>query len=126
MQRILLIALLCTTGGCNLIPMACPGSIESAIEVNVTDTRTGEWVARGAAGSIRDGSYMDSLRVVGWRAAPPNDTATTLGGGLGRPGRYDVHVIRDGYRPWQQSNVRAREGPCGVETTRINAELEPL
>ena len=126
MQRILLLVLLSGVTGCNLIPAACPHVIYRAIDVDVTDARTGAWVARRASGAIQDGSYLDSLREVGWRGAAPNDTATTLGAGLGRPGRYDVRVVREGYRPWQLSNIRAREGPCGVETTRVHAKLEPL
>ena len=126
MQHVLLLALLSMATGCNLIPMGCPAVVYRAIDVDVTDARTGAWVARGAVGSIQDGSYVDSLREVGWLGIPPNDTSTTLGAGLGRPGRYEVSVIRQGYRPWQRSDVRAREGSCGVETTRVRAELEPL
>ena len=100
--------------------------IYRAIDVDVADARTGAWVARGAIGAIQDGSYVDSLREIGWRGSPPNDTSTTLGAGLGRPGRYQVRVIREGYRPWERSGVLAHEGPCGVETTRVRAELEPL
>src|SRR5688572_1454821 len=126
MQRVLLLALLGGVTGCNLIPGACPAVVNRAIDVDVTDARTGAWVARGAVGSIQEGSYLDSLREVAWRGSPPNDTSTTLGAGLGRAGQYEVHVVRQGYRPWQRSRVRAREGSCGVETTRVRAELEPL
>lgn len=126
MKRVLLLALLSGVTGCNLISAACPATVDRAIDVDVTDARTGAWVARGAVGSIQDGTYVDSLREVGWLGIPPNDTSTTLGAGLGRPGRYEVHVVREGYRPWLRSGVRAREGPCGVETTRVRAELEPL
>jgi hypothetical protein len=126
MQRLFLLALLSGVTGCNLIRMGCPGDVNRAIDIAVTDVRTGSWIARGAFGSIQDGSYLDSLRVVGWLGISPNDTLTTLGAGLGRPGRYDVRVVREGYRPWQRSSIWAREGPCGVETTRLRAELEPL
>jgi hypothetical protein len=127
MQRVLFLALLSGVTGCNLIPVGgCPAVVYRAIDVDVTDARTGAWIAGAASGSIKEGSFSDSLRVVGWRGIPPNDTATTLGAGLGRSGTYDVHVVREGYRPWQVSRVPAREGSCGVETTRLHAVLEPL
>lgn len=118
---------LTTAAGCDHFPFAaCAAVIERAVDVEITDARSGYWLARGASGFIRDGAFLDSLKVVGWRGSPPNDTATTLGAGLGRAGTYVVQVERPGYRTWQRNGVRVREGACGVRTARLRAALDTL
>ena len=52
---VLCIALL--VSGCRE-PFACTGSIEPAIKVAVVDSMTGEPVAEGAFGTIREGTYI--------------------------------------------------------------------
>ena len=111
--------------GCDRFPFAaCGQSVERAIDVEVTDSRTGQWIASGAFGFIQDGKYVDTLQIAGWRGSPPNDTITTLGAGLGRAGTYVVQIARPGYATWRRTGVRAREGTCGVVTTRLRATLE--
>jgi hypothetical protein len=114
-------------GGCRGLtaPGACPDWIQRAIEIEVTDGRTGQPVAAGATGSVRDGAYVESLRVVGWRGAPPNDTATTLGAAEGRRGTYTVRVERPGYVAWERRGITPRVTACGVQTTRLAAALTP-
>ena len=101
----------------------CPAWIQRAIEVDVTDASTGLPIARDAKGIVRDGTFADSLRVVGWRGLPPNDTATTLGAALGRRGTYDVYIERAGYQPWAQMGVTPHVGACGLETKHLQAAL---
>jgi hypothetical protein len=129
MVKFLSAAALClTTAGCDLFRTvaACDAAIRRAIEVDVIDARTGQWTARAASGFIRDGTYLDSLKVVGWRGTPPIDTATTIGAGLGRAGTYEVQVEHAGYRTWRQSGVRVRVATCSVETVKLRASLDPL
>ena len=106
-------------------PVACPAVISRAIDVEVVDALTGHPLASGARGSIRDAGYIDSLRVVGWRGLPPNDTATTLGAGLGRRGTYDVRIERTGFQTWELTGVTPSVGVCGLETKHLRAELTP-
>ncbi len=114
-------------GGCRGPTMAdaCPGWVPRAIEVEVTDSRTGLPVAAAATGSVREGTFVEPVRVVGWRGLPPNDTATTLGAAEGRRGTYDVRVERPGYVAWERTGITTRIGACGVETTRLRAALTP-
>jgi hypothetical protein len=121
------VALVAFLAGCPgaTAPGACPGWIQRAIEVDVTDSRTGLPVAAGTTGTLRDGAYVEALRVVGWRGLSPNDTATTLGGAEGRRGTYAVRVERPGYVAWERSSIVARVGACGVETVRLGAALTP-
>ena len=123
--RILVLVMLAS--GCDLYPFggACASIVYRAIEVDVVD-RTGRWAAGNATGVIRDGAFVDSLRPVQWRGTAPNDTATTLGAGLGRAGTYAITVVRPGYRTWHQTGVRARTNACGVQTTRVRATLDAL
>ena len=106
-------------------PGGCPDWIQRAIEVEVTDAGTGQPVAAGATGSVRDGAYVEPLRVVGWRGVPPNDTVTTLGAAEGRRGTYTVRVERAGYGAWERSGITPRVSACGVQTTRLRAALTP-
>jgi hypothetical protein len=114
-------------GGCGLLdPVVCPGVVSRAIEVEVRDARTGAPAAAGALGIAREGSFADTLRVVGWMTHPDPETAHLLGGAEERPGLYAVRVEKPGYLPWERSGVRAQRGPCGVVTARLQANLEPL
>ena len=106
-------------------PGSCPAVIRRAIEVEVTDARTGQPAAAGASGLVRDGAYTEPLRIVGWRGTAPNDTAITLGAGEGRVGTYDVRVERAGYGAWERQGVTPRVGVCGVQTMQLRAALTP-
>lgn len=104
---------------------ACDAMIDRGIEVQVRDARTGAWVAAGATAEVQDGTYRETLRVVGWRGVPPNDTVTTFGGAEERTGTYTVRVRQTGYRAWERTGVRVRPGECGVRTERLTADLVP-
>lgn len=115
-------------GGCNYLgltdPIVCPGVISRAIEVEVRDAESGQPAAHGAVGIAREGSFADTLQVVGWTSHPSAETALVLGGVEERPGLYSVRVEKVGYQPWERSGVRAEKGVCGVVTARLQAQLE--
>jgi hypothetical protein len=104
----------------------CRGVISRAIEVEVRDARTGEPAAHGAVGIAQSGSYVDTLKVVGWMSTPSPESAVLLGGVEERPGVYSVQVEKAGYLPWQRSGIRAEQGVCGVITVQLQANLEPV
>lgn len=112
-----------TLAGCDVFsPRACDLGIEPAVEVEIVDAESGEPVAQGAKGVIRDGAYVDSLRPYRSRG---DGTVLSLGAGDARSGVYRVEVVRDGYAPWQRDGVRARRGDCGLETAHVRAALVP-
>lgn len=110
------------TTACDAVfPGACTAETEPAIEVEVTDSATGEPAAGGATGVLVDGAYSDSLRVIGLDA---DGEGLLLGGAFERPGTYDVRVEKGGYQVWTREGVRVRGGDCGPRTVRLTARLE--
>ena len=67
---IVLAPLMLLTAACG-----CTGQFERSLEVQVVDARTGAWAAEGAVGTVQVGNSRDSLRVIGYRGVPPNDTS---------------------------------------------------
>ena len=116
---ILLAPLMLLTAACG-----CTGEFERSLEVQVVDARTGAWAAEGAVGTVEIGDSRDSLRVIGYRGVPPNDTATTLGSDVARAGRYLVVITKPGYSPWARVGV-VSEGTCGLRTAYLTARLLP-
>ena len=106
--------------------LVCTASVEPGILVEVTDARTGAHVARDAAGAVREGSFVDSLRPAVSRGIPPADTLVSLQAAPERAGTYEVTVTRAGYRPWSQQGVRVTRGSCHVNTVTVAARLTPL
>jgi hypothetical protein len=107
--------LLLFVGGCNFLgltePVVCPDVISRAIEVEVRDAATGQAAAGDAVGIAREGTFTETLEVVGWTSYPLfTETALVLGGVRERPGLYSVRVEKVGYEPWERTGVRAEEG----------------
>ena len=105
----------------------CPGISAPAIAVEVLDSVTLRPAAGGAEGWVRDGSYEDSLVVIGWTGPEITPfTAIQMAGAYDRPGTYTVEISRPGYAQWRREGVRAGEGSCGVETVELTAKLQPV
>jgi hypothetical protein len=107
----------------------CAAVALPAIEVTVVDAQTGAYAAKGAVGTVQDGSFTAPLQVIGWLGPPVPGGAqipTTLGGPYERAGTYTVRVEKPGYATWERSSVRVTKGPCNVNTVRLQADLQPL
>ncbi len=106
---------------------ACTASIEPAIEVFLVDGQTGMEGLPGVAlmagpfGTVRDGGYVDSLRV----ASFSEDTLHSVWAAPERPGRYDVLVRIGGYGDWRVLGVTVEGGVCHVQTVELRAVLLP-
>jgi hypothetical protein len=117
--RPLLVLVAPLLAGC--IEGPCTLSVEWAVLVEIRDAVTGTPIAELARGSVRDGSYVDSLRPHG-----------TLDGVLlpcraaasEREGIYTVEVVHEGYVTWQRASVRVGGDDCHVETVTVKANLE--
>lgn len=127
-QRVLPLVLL-TLPGCELpfAPGGCTASVEPGVVVEIRDARSGAPLAGLAAGVVRDGAYVDSLRPAAFSdPSDPVGSMTSRQAAPERPGRYAVEVQRAGYQPWTRTGVRVGRGACHVETARLRADLEPL
>ncbi|MCU0636819.1 MAG: hypothetical protein MUE41_18265 [Gemmatimonadaceae bacterium] len=103
-------------------PVACPAIVKNSVEMRILDARTGLAVLT-ARGTIRDGSFVDSLRTFG-RLAPTDSGVYAWRAGQERPGTYEVSVEADGYAPWAIVLNVGRDA-CGVRTERLTARLVP-
>jgi hypothetical protein len=104
----------------------CTAEVAPGIEVEVVDAATGAYVARGARGTVRDGTYGDTLSPARSRGLPPNDTLESLQGAHERPGTYTLAVERAGYQLWQRTGIRVTRAACHVGTVQLTARLDPL
>ena len=106
---------------------ACTASIEPAIVVRLVDGVTGMDGLSGFAlmarpfGTVRDGGYVDSLRV----SSVSEDTLHSVQAAGERPGRYDVLVRIGGYGDWRALGVTVEGGVCHVQTVELRAVLLP-
>lgn len=98
----------------------CAASVEPAVVVEVRNARTDAPEADSALGVLRDGDYVDTMRVSG---VAPDGTPLSLQGAMERAGTYDVRIEKDGFRPWSRENVTVESGDCGPQTRRFSAEL---
>ena len=93
------------TGPVNSPVAYCTSTRPVAVVVTVLDSLSGASLVDSAYGVVRDGAYVDSLRL----ASPP----PALWGGT-RLGTYQVIVDRPRYREWTRSDVVvAQQGSCG-------------
>ena len=100
----------CEFGGCTL-------SAEFAVHVTVRDSASDSLLVDGVRGSIREGFFIDSLRL---QSSLPDVFAA----GYERGGRYTVQVEMPGYMPWTAQDVVAEESACFVHTAELVARLQ--
>jgi hypothetical protein len=117
--------------GCGVLPfaVACPDEIKPALVIEVLDARSGDNIAHGAGGWVRDGSFRDTLEAYSMYRSESGEYITTRlfpSNTLGRAGTYEVMVQKAGYREWKRTGVRVRKGACTVDTRMLTARLEPL
>lgn len=112
-----------------LVITACNGDCVAiagmAFVVDVTDARTGAWLAAGSTLVAHGPAGADSVT---YPTHVVTERAIRLSEGRIQPGSYTVEVRREGYATWIHSNVIVRDAnDCGhVETVFLVAELEPL
>jgi hypothetical protein len=116
-----LLALLPVITECGLL-VDCDTGIAPAIVVEVRNANTGEPAAAGALGTVRDGTYMDSLYQYSFAGAVP----LSLAGADERPGTYTVTIEKAGYETWTVTGVTVGDSNCHVETVNLTAELAPI
>ena len=112
--------------GCNPLAITCPAIVAPAILLEVREAGTGFPAAHDARGAVRDGTYLDSLRVVGWEGGIPSpSTELLMGAALDRPGQYAITLEKPGYETWQRSGITVGVGTCGTDQVQIPVLLVP-
>lgn len=120
------LGLLALAAGCDgLGPVDCPAVISLGVEVEIRDATTDAFIAHRATGFVTEGSFRDSLRLIGSLRVGEEIVGTRKGGADERAGTYAVEITAPGYAPWVRSGIRVRDGECGVRTVRLVARLQP-
>jgi hypothetical protein len=114
--------------GCLIIPSCnsdCVAIAGMAVVVDVTDARTGAFLAAGSTLLVYGPAGADSIT---YPAHVVTERAIGISEGRIQPGTYTVEVRRDGYTSWARSGIVLRDsGDCGhIETVCLSAELVPL
>jgi hypothetical protein len=96
----------------------------AGLVLTITDATTGELIAAGSRVTITSHDYEEIISV------PEDATQPVVLAAFGRPGVYDIQVLRHGYAEWNTSGIRVQRKRrlCGatVHSIRIAAELDPL
>jgi hypothetical protein len=113
---------ICAIASCNGDCVAVAGP---AFLVDVTDARSGAFLAGGSTLVVRGTGGADSVSYPDY--AQPQRSIVIPEGRL-LPGTYTVEVRRAGYVTWNRSDVLLRDsGDCGhVRAVHLSAQLEPL
>lgn len=106
------------------IDRICTASIEPGIVVRVIDAATRHPIGDRAVGTVKDGTYVDSL--VPYGSSGMTGQLVSLRAADERPGTYTVYVERPGYQAWSLSGVEVERGECHVRTVQVDAPLERL
>lgn len=117
-----LLPLLALVAGCDGDEsIVCTAEARFGVNVSAKNAVTGQLIPAGVRGSLKDGSYLDSLQVL----TDIEGRIFSLAGAVERPGTYRVDLVAPGYQPWTRSDVRVVAGRCHVEAVSIQADMVP-
>lgn len=108
--------------GCSSDQVVCTTDVRPAVIVEVRDGASGISVADGARGFVRDGDYSEALVPY----AISGESLVSFQAAGERSGTYFIYVERDGYVPWDTTEIRVGEDECHVRTVTIVASLTRL
>ncbi len=123
-NALLVVSLVPTVTGCELA-RGCSAQFVYGISVEMRPGFAEPLPSDATFGFVRDGSYVDDLRVF---------VPTQLGDSLGpvplvaageRSGTFEVIVRRPGFVTWDTSGVRVRDDGCHPVTARLAVTLQP-
>lgn len=126
---ILLLILLPLLAGCAEDSIVIPG-----LRIEIRDARTGAPAAYDATVIVRDGSYVDTLRVAERWPPEQKTQVAVVWAAENRTGTYDVTITHPEYQTWHREGIRvARSGTSSPfdnsplpKQVYVLAELQPL
>jgi hypothetical protein len=102
----------------------CTEDVRPAVEVEIREAGTEQFLAGLARGILRDGTFEDSLRIFGVQGSDPAEV-TSLAGADERTGTYELHVVALGYASFDTAGIVVGFDGCHVETAKLTIRLEP-
>ena len=97
-------------------PGSCTTEVLDGMVVEVVSAATGLPVTQGLIGTLVDGSYSESMTVVG----------NGLKGAAERAGNYTLMVRATGFVTWVREGIRVTEDECHVRTVELTVEMVPV
>jgi len=113
----------CGDGGDHRGGFGCTADIEPGIKVQIFDSVTHANIATGAAGTIQDGAYTETLQPTAFDGA---GNILYLTGAPERTGTYTIRVTKTGYMAFVLPNVQVTKNDCHVNTVTVIAPMQPL
>lgn len=108
-------ALLAAAGCSQQQSPVCTALYAYGLSVTALAASTGDSLPVTPSGSVRDGSYSDTMTVLGNR----------LMGAGERAGTYDITVTAPGYAPWDTTGIVVTADECHVRGVHLTAALRP-
>jgi hypothetical protein len=98
----------------------CTLEYRPGLLVHIRDAATHWPISGGATVIARDGAFVDTLHYADFTAS---GDVLSLAGAYDRPGTYSVWVEHPGYIPREWPEAVVSEGPCGIRTLALVADL---
>jgi hypothetical protein len=114
---IAIIASALVTTGCSQQagPPICTALYAYGLTVTTLDAATGDFLPVTPSGIARDGTWQDTMDVLGNR----------LMGAGERAGTYDIAVTAPGYARWDTTGITVTADECHVHGVGLTARLTP-
>lgn len=127
------------SGGCHQ-RVSCTADLRSGLIITVRDAHTGEQAGDDARIVVRDGAFHDE-KTLHWEDGPRSigsfqnfnalprserdrilDSVLTFGTAQERAGRYEVSVLKPGYKDWTRT-IRVARDKCHVIPRHVVARV---
>ena len=103
--------------------VVCTASLEAGIQIQVTDSASGNPISCGARAVVTAGTYAEAVENP---SSPGCLDAAMLPAAFERPGTYMVTVSKAGYLDFAINDVVVTAGVCHVNTVTVGARLSSI
>jgi hypothetical protein len=102
----------------------CTTESRPALEIEVRDRVSHQFIPALARGVAREGAFEDSVQLWGMTADNP-PVPVSYAAAFERRGVYTVQLEVAGYHRWDTSGIAVSRDECHVRTVNLSAALQP-